>query len=69
MRSQLYLREPLRQRYINDLTLIKKMFVERIQPIFANAEKEAEEYQSELWEQEMSIWNSISRYRMINVIF
>lgn len=50
MCSQLYLWGPLRQRYIDDLTLIKKMFVERIQPIFAEAEKEAEEYQSELWE-------------------
>lgn len=50
MRSQLYLWEPLRQRYIDDLTLIKTMFIERIQPIFANAEKESEEYQNELWE-------------------
>ena len=50
MRSQLYLWGPLKQRYIDDLTLIKTMFVERIQPVFANAESEAEEYQNELWE-------------------
>ena len=41
MKSQLYLWEPLRQKYIGDLTLIKTMFIERIQPISANAEKEA----------------------------
>lgn len=49
MRSQLYLWGPLRQRYIDDLTFIKTMFIERIQPIFANAEEEAEKYQDELW--------------------
>ena len=32
-----------------DLTLIKIMFIERIQPIFANAEKEANDYRDELW--------------------
>ena len=42
MRSQLYLWGPLKQRYINDLSFIKTMFIERIQPIFANAEAEAE---------------------------
>lgn len=54
MRSQLYLWGPLKQRYIDDLTLIKTMFVERIQPVFANAEFEAEEYQNELWESIMN---------------
>ena len=49
MKSQLYLWEPLRQKYIGDLTLIKTMFIERIQPIFANAEKEANDYRDELW--------------------
>ena len=49
MYSQLYLWEPLRQRYIDSLTLIKQMFLERIYPIFANAEKEAIEYQNRLW--------------------
>lgn len=33
MKSQLYLWEPLRQKYIGNLTLIKTMFIERIQPI------------------------------------
>ena len=49
MRSQLYLWGPLKQRYINDLSFIKTMFIERIQPIFANAEAEAEAFQDELW--------------------
>ena len=49
MHAQLYLWGPLRQRYINDLSFIKTMFIERIQPIFANAEAEAEAFQDELW--------------------
>lgn len=49
MRSQLYLWGPLKQRYINDLSFIKTVFIERIQPIFANAEAEAEAFQDELW--------------------
>ena len=44
MKSQLYLWNPLRQKYINDLSLIKNMFIERIQPVFSNAEQEAENY-------------------------
>ena len=54
MRSQLYLWGPLRQQYISDLTTIKDMFIERIQPIFANPESEAEKYKEELWESIMS---------------
>ena len=54
MRSQLYLWEPLRQQYISDLTTIKDMFIERIQPIFANPESEAEKYKEELWESIMN---------------
>ena len=54
MRSQLYLWGPLRQKYIDDLSFIKTMFVERIQPIFSNAEAEAEAYQAELWDAIMS---------------
>ena len=54
MRSQLYLWKPLRQQYINDLTTIKDMFIERIQPIFANPESEAEKYKDELWERIMN---------------
>lgn len=49
MPTQLYLWESLRQKYINDLTWAKTMFLERIEPIFANAEQEAEDYQNELW--------------------
>lgn len=54
MPSQLYLWEPLRQKYINDLTWVKTMFLERIEPIFANAEQEAKNYQNELWNSIMS---------------
>lgn len=50
MKSQLYLWNPLRQKYINDLSLIKNMFIERIQPIFSNAEQEATNFKNELWE-------------------
>lgn len=51
MRSQLYLWEKLRQKYIEDLTFIKEMFIERIQPIFANAEEEAISYRNNLWKE------------------
>ena len=51
MRSQLYLWEKLRQKYIEDLTFIKEMFIKRIQPIFANAEKEAISYRNNLWKE------------------
>lgn len=54
MRSQLYLWEPLKQQYIDDLTFLKEMFFERIQPIFANAEAEADAYRDELWDRIMS---------------
>lgn len=54
MRSQLYLWGPLKQGYIDDLTFIKGMFFERIQPIFANAEAEAKEYGKQLWNEIMS---------------
>lgn len=54
MKSQLYLYQNLREKYIRDLTKIKELFFERIQPIFANAEKEAIEYRNKLWENLMS---------------
>lgn len=50
MKSQLYLHQGLRKKYIKDLTQIKELFFERIQPIFAEAEKEATVYQNKLWE-------------------
>lgn len=50
MKSQLYLYRVLREKYINDLTQIKELFFERIQPIFADAENEATVYQNQLWE-------------------
>lgn len=54
MKSQLYLYRDLRKKYIGDLTQIKDLYFERIQPIFADAEKEAEDYQNKLWEDLMN---------------
>lgn len=54
MRSQLYLWEPLRQQYIDDLSTIKTMFIERIQPIFADPESEAKQYGKQLWKSLMN---------------
>lgn len=54
MKSQLYLDRDLRKKYIRDLTQIKDLYFERIQPIFANAEKEAENYRNQLWEDFMN---------------
>lgn len=53
MQSQLYLWGPLKQQYIDDLTCIKDVFIERIQPIFANAEAEAKAYENNLWDEIM----------------
>lgn len=49
MHSQLYLCELQKELYIDKLTLIKTMFLERIQPIFANAKDEATTFQDKLW--------------------
>lgn len=54
MKSQLYLWKDLRDKYIFDLTQIRELFFERIQPVFANAEKEATEYQNKMWEDLMN---------------
>lgn len=54
MKSQLYLYKDLRKKYINDLTQIKELFFERIEPIFADAEKEATDYRNHLWDDLMS---------------
>lgn len=50
MCAQLYLDDSLRKKYIDDLTILKDMFFERVQPAFANAESEANAYKDELWE-------------------
>lgn len=54
MKSQLYLYKDLRKKYINDLTQIKELFFERIEPIFADAEKESTDYRNHLWDDLMS---------------
>lgn len=64
MKSQLYLYQDLRKKYIKDLTQIKDLFYERIQPIFADAEKEATTYQDQLWDNLMS--QPCSEDRMID---
>jgi len=48
-KTELYLYSHQRELYKKDITNIKKLFFERIYPVFANAEKEAEEYQETLW--------------------
>lgn len=53
MKSQLYLYKGLRKKYIKDLTQIKELFFEKIEPVFANAEKEARDYQNHLWDNVM----------------
>ena len=45
IKSQLNLHKHLRRKYIADLTNIKELYYERIEPSFSNAENEAEEYQ------------------------
>lgn len=54
IKSQLYLYEGLRKKYIRDLRQIKELFFERIHPIFSDVEKEANEYQNKLWEELMN---------------
>lgn len=54
MKSQLYLYEGLRKKYKKDLTQIRELFFERIWPVFANAEKEATDFQNKLWEDLMN---------------
>ncbi len=53
MKSQLYLYKGLRKKYIKDLTQIKELFFEKIEPVFADAEKEARDYQNHLWDNVM----------------
>ena len=54
MKSCLYLWEPLCKRFIEELTIIKGYFLERIYPVFANIEDEVEKYQKDIWEDFMS---------------
>ena len=46
--AQLYLDNQLRQKYIDDLTVMKKMLEERVLPTFQNPENEAANYQNRL---------------------
>ena len=48
MRSQLYLHSQIRQKYINQIKWIYDLYVERIEPTFANPEEEAYEYMDKL---------------------
>ena len=50
MRSQLYLWEPEREQKKEELAEIKKLYFEKIEPIFANAEQDAKQYQNDMWD-------------------
>ena len=50
MQSQLYLDKGIRKKFIDDLTLLKELFLIKVEPVFANAESEAEAYKRELWD-------------------
>lgn len=54
MRSQLYLWEDLRKEMKKELTYIYKFYFERIEPVFANAETEADEFAERTWDEAMS---------------
>ena len=53
MKSQLYLWEPLRQKYIDDLTALKTIVEERFLPVFANIGEETDTYKNNIWYQIM----------------
>ena len=55
MMSQLYLWGPVRKEHKKALTYIRDLYFEKMSPVFANAEKEAEEYGENLWENAMSV--------------
>ena len=48
-KTELYLYSQQRKIFKKDISNIKELFFERILPVFANAEQEAEEYQDTLW--------------------
>lgn len=50
MQSQLYLDNGIRKKFIDDLTFLKELFLMKVEPVFANAEFEAEAYKRELWD-------------------
>ena len=50
MIDSLYLWQPLRQRFIEKLDTIVKLFFEKIYPVFSNAEEDAHNMQYEAWE-------------------
>lgn len=64
--SQLYLWIEQRKLYIKQLTDIKELFFERIEPVFANAEKEADKYADKLWEDAMNAQVTEEEYEMFD---
>lgn len=54
MRLQLYLWDGLRKDMKKDLTYIRELYFEKIEPVFADAEIEAEAYTQQLWDNAMS---------------
>jgi hypothetical protein len=54
MQPFLYLWKPLREKYIGELSTIVSLFFEKIYPVFANAEEDAEAIQNKAWDDFMS---------------
>ncbi|WP_094603390.1 hypothetical protein SPSIL_014260 [Sporomusa silvacetica DSM 10669] len=53
MQTQLYLWDRLRKSKKEELQYIRNVYFERISPAFENAEKEAEEYAQQIWDNAM----------------
>lgn len=54
MRSQLYLWDGLRRDMKKDISYVRELYFEKIEPAFADAEIEAENYTQLLWDNKMS---------------
>ena len=68
MKSQLYLWKDLRDKLKKELTYIYKMYLERIEPVFANAETEAEQFTEKIWDDAMSSpWDGESDFDLSDI--
>ncbi|OGO76911.1 MAG: hypothetical protein A2Y23_08770 [Clostridiales bacterium GWB2_37_7] len=54
MRAQLYIWDGLRKDMKKDLAYIRELYFEKIEPVFSDAEVEAEAYTQRLWDNAMS---------------
>lgn len=55
MQPQLYLWKGLKESYIKDIKQIHELFCDKIYPVFLDAEKEAEDYSNNKWDEIMSM--------------